>query len=116
MPYADRERQLEYLKAYSARYAVENGEAIRERRARWFQDRKEAATVLQRVRRALGRCAPGLAVLKGAEREAARAAITAAATAPDLDSAALVGLWHPVSAAGRRRFVEALESARERKK
>lgn len=116
MPYADRDQQLDYLRNYSPRYAAENAEAIKERRAKWFQDRKATATVLQRVKRALARCEPGLAKLRGEEKAKARAAITALATSPDLDEAAVVGLWHGVSRSGRSRFLNGLESARERAK
>lgn len=116
MPYSDREKQLAYLRDYSRRYAEEHAEDIRRRRADWFQARKAAATVLQRVKRTLARCEPGLARLEGSERESARAAIAAVAAAPDLPLAAQAGLWVAVSIEGRRRFLDGLESVRERRR
>lgn len=117
MPFRDREKQLEYLRDYSRRYAEENRKRIKARRAKWFQEkRKPTAAILQRVRRTLARCESGFQALRGQERTLARAAVQAIAAAPDMPRGAQAGLWAGVSMAGRLRFVRALDSRYERRR
>lgn len=117
MPYADPDRQREYQSRYYARYQEENRAEIKARRAQWFQDRKETAAVLQRVRRAVGRCQAAFDVLEAGDREAAMIAVTTWATSPEMPLDAVASLWRRVSPEGRGRFVAALPArGKERKK
>lgn len=115
MPFSDPDRLREYQREYHARYAEEKRDEIAERRAAWFQERKETARVLQRVYRALKRCGPAMAGLSIADQAAARSAVTAWATNPDLPVDVVVSLWRMVSPGGRARFLEKLPT-RERGK
>lgn len=117
MPYADPDRQREYQSRYYARYQEENRAEIKARRAQWFQDRKQTAAVLQRVKRALARCEVALEQLEPGDREAAKIAVTTWATNPEMPLDAVASLWRRVSPEGRRRFVAALPArGKERKK
>jgi chromosome segregation ATPase len=117
MPYADPEEQRAYQSRYHARYQEERREEIKARRAQWFQERKETAAVLQRVRRAVNRCQVAIDALEEGDREAALVAVTTWATSPEMPGDVVAGLWRKVSPEGRRIFVEALPArGKERKK
>jgi len=117
MPYADPEKQRAYQARYQSRYQEERRVEIKSRRAQWFQDRKETAAVLQRVRRSVGRCQSAIDRLDPGDREAALVAITTWATNPDLPEDVIAALWRKVSPEGRLTFVEDLpEKGKERKK
>lgn len=113
-PYADRETQLEYLKDYYATYRVEHAEEIRARQSEWLKARRPAATVMQRMKRYMARCEPGLRTLTERDKLSLRAAILAWATDPNLPDAVLRSLVASVSDSGVEAFLAGLESTRER--
>ncbi len=117
MPYSDRSKLKEYQAAYQIRYRENNRAEIKERRARWFQERKETARVLQRVRRWVARCESALNCLDGQDRAMALATVTTWATDPEMPRATVAGLWRQVSESGRLQFIAALPAGgREREK